>query len=103
MFLRVTSYEEGFRVMMMSPSTSRTVGLSPTIDEYGVNSEGSGVLMLHGGAGPRSMAGLAAALSEHVYVITPTHPGFEGTPARKGPTPSPTSPRPTWTCSKPST
>jgi pimeloyl-ACP methyl ester carboxylesterase len=41
---------------------------------------GSGVLLLHGGAGPRSMAGLAAALSEHAYVITPTHPGFDGTP-----------------------
>jgi pimeloyl-ACP methyl ester carboxylesterase len=55
-------------------------GLSLTIDEYGDNSEGSGVLLLHGGAGARSMAGLAAALSEHVYVIAPTHPGFDGTP-----------------------
>ena len=65
-------------------STSRTVelpdGLSLTIDEYGVNSEGSGVLVLHGGAGARSMAGLANALSEHVYVVAPTHPGFDGTP-----------------------
>jgi pimeloyl-ACP methyl ester carboxylesterase len=26
------------------------------------------------------MAGLAAALSEHAYVVTPTHPGFDGTP-----------------------
>ncbi|MGF7237763.1 MAG: alpha/beta fold hydrolase [Frankia sp.] len=68
----------------MATSTSRTVDLaddlSLTIDEYGVNAEGSAVLLLHGGAGPRSVAGLAAALSEHGYVIAPTHPGFDGTP-----------------------
>ncbi|MEU9347686.1 alpha/beta hydrolase [Streptomyces sp. NPDC048278] len=65
-------------------STTRTVdladGLSVTIDEYGANTEGTGVLLLHGGAGPRTMTGLAAALSEHVYAVTPTHPGFDGTP-----------------------
>jgi pimeloyl-ACP methyl ester carboxylesterase len=64
--------------------TTRTIelnrGLSLTIDEYGENTEGTAVLMLHGGAGPRTVAGFAAALSEHVYVITPTHPGFDGTP-----------------------
>jgi pimeloyl-ACP methyl ester carboxylesterase len=64
--------------------TTRTVnladGLSITIDEYGVNSDGQAVLLLHGGAGPRTMAGLATALSEHAYTITPTHPGFDGTP-----------------------
>jgi pimeloyl-ACP methyl ester carboxylesterase len=64
--------------------TSRAVtiatGMSVTIDEYGSNTDGSGVLVLHGGAGPRTMAGIAAALSEHAYVICPTHPGFDGTP-----------------------
>jgi pimeloyl-ACP methyl ester carboxylesterase len=64
--------------------TTRTVELpgrlSVTIDEYGENTEGSAVLMLHAGSGPRTMAGISAALSEHVYVITPTHPGFDGTP-----------------------
>jgi pimeloyl-ACP methyl ester carboxylesterase len=55
-------------------------GMAITIEEYGVNKEGTGVLVLHGGAGPRTMAGISAALSEHVYVITPTHPGFDGTP-----------------------
>lgn len=63
--------------------TTRTVnlgnGLQITLDEQG-DANGTGVLLLHGGAGPRSMAGLAAALSEHVYVITATHPGFDGTP-----------------------
>jgi pimeloyl-ACP methyl ester carboxylesterase len=66
-----------------SSHISRTVGLTGgltvTIDEYGENSEGTGVLMLHAGAGPRTMAGVSAALSEHAYVVTPTHPGFDGT------------------------
>lgn len=70
--------------MVASTPTSRIVeladGLSLTVDEYGVNTDGSAVLVLHGGAGPRTMAGLATALSEHVYVINPTHPGFDGTP-----------------------
>jgi pimeloyl-ACP methyl ester carboxylesterase len=67
-------------------SASRTVelpsGLSLTITEYGdaAAGKGTGVLLLHGGAGPRTVAGFAAALSEHAYVITPTHPGFDGTP-----------------------
>ncbi|WP_405723284.1 alpha/beta hydrolase [Streptomyces sp. NBC_01537] len=67
-----------------SAPTTRTVGLahglSVSIDEYGVNSDGSAVLLLHAGAGPRTIAGLAAALSEHAYVVVPTHPGFDGTP-----------------------
>ncbi|MFC4032392.1 alpha/beta fold hydrolase [Streptomyces polygonati] len=68
----------------VTTGTTRTVeladGLSLTIGEYGVNTDGGAVLLLHGGAGPRTMLGLAAALSEHVYAIVPTHPGFDGTP-----------------------
>ena len=41
---------------------------------------GPPILLLHGGAGPQSIAGLAAALSGHAYVVTPAHPGFDGTP-----------------------
>jgi pimeloyl-ACP methyl ester carboxylesterase len=65
---------------------SRTIdlgnGLQVTIDERGdaAAAPGAAVLLLHSGAGPRSIAGLAAALSEHAYVVTPTHPGFDGTP-----------------------
>jgi pimeloyl-ACP methyl ester carboxylesterase len=57
-------------------------GLTLTVDEYGDPgaAKGSGVLLLHGGGGPRTVAGLGAALSEHAYVIVPTHPGFDGTP-----------------------
>jgi pimeloyl-ACP methyl ester carboxylesterase len=67
-------------------STSRTIdlgtGLKVTINEYGAaaTSGGTGVLVLHGGAGSQSVAALAAALSEHAYVVTPIHPGFDGTP-----------------------
>jgi pimeloyl-ACP methyl ester carboxylesterase len=71
-------------------STTRTFslgdGLTITVAEYGdAAAGGTGVLILHGGAGPRSVAGLAAGLSQHAYVIVPTHPGFDGTP------------RPDWT------
>lgn len=54
-------------------------GLPLTIQEFGENTEGTAVLMLHAGSGPRTMAGISAALSEHVHVILPTHPGFDGT------------------------
>ena len=67
-----------------TPASTRIVplpgGLSVTIQEFGENTEGTGVLILHGGAGPRTVAGISSALSEHVYVVTPTHPGFDGTP-----------------------
>ena len=65
-------------------STTRTItlrnGLTVTVTEYGDASGGTGVLVLHGGAGPRSVAGLAAGLSQHAYLIVPTQPGFDGTP-----------------------
>jgi pimeloyl-ACP methyl ester carboxylesterase len=55
-------------------------GMGITISEFGTNTDGSAVLYLHGGAGPRTMLGLAGALAEHAYGIVPTHPGFDGTP-----------------------
>ncbi|RAG85533.1 alpha/beta hydrolase [Streptacidiphilus pinicola] len=67
-----------------STSTTRTIdlpgGLAVTMQEFGANAAGTGVLVLHGGAGPRSMTGFAAGLSQHAYVVVPTHPGFDGTP-----------------------
>ena len=44
--------------------------------------EGTGqtFLLLHGGAGPASMAGLGAILSPGARVVTPTYPGFNGEP-----------------------
>jgi pimeloyl-ACP methyl ester carboxylesterase len=48
------------------------------VDDRG---EGDPFLLLHGGAGPMSMARFAGMLVErhHVRVITPTHPGFART------------------------
>lgn len=37
-------------------------------------------LLLHGGAGPRSMAGLSALLAQTGRAVLPTHPGFDGRP-----------------------
>ncbi|MVU80328.1 alpha/beta fold hydrolase [Nocardia sp. ET3-3] len=48
-----------------------------TVDDRGT---GDPILLLHGGAGPISVDGLAQALGEHHRVLTPTHPGFEDTP-----------------------
>jgi pimeloyl-ACP methyl ester carboxylesterase/mannose-6-phosphate isomerase-like protein (cupin superfamily) len=43
---------------------------------------GRPVLLLHGGAGPASVAGLAALLAARgTRVLTPVIPGFDGTPA----------------------
>jgi pimeloyl-ACP methyl ester carboxylesterase len=43
--------------------------------------DGAPVLLLHGGAGPGSVAGLAALLAARYQarVLTPVHPGFSGT------------------------
>jgi pimeloyl-ACP methyl ester carboxylesterase len=48
-----------------------------TVDESG---EGKPVLLLHGGAGPVSVSGLAESLAGRGHrVLTPVHPGFGGT------------------------
>lgn len=61
----------------LSVSEIGTVDL--TVDERG---EGRPLLLLHGGAGPLSVANLAKMLAAQggMRVLTPTHPGFEGTP-----------------------
>ena len=41
---------------------------------------GQAFLILHGGAGPVSVAGLAEALSQNAHVVVPTHPGFNREP-----------------------
>ncbi|MFJ3306538.1 alpha/beta fold hydrolase [Streptomyces sp. NPDC086549] len=41
---------------------------------------GRPVLVLHGGGGPTTVAGLAAHLSRTAHVIAPVHPGWDGTP-----------------------
>jgi pimeloyl-ACP methyl ester carboxylesterase len=50
-----------------------------TVTERG---QGQPFVLLHGGAGPQSVAGFADLLAAtgHVRVITPVHPGFAATP-----------------------
>ncbi|MCM3921749.1 alpha/beta hydrolase [Frankia sp. AiPs1] len=54
-----------------------------TVTERG---QGRPVLLLHGGAGPDSVAGFADLLAARgpARVLTPTHPGFAGTPRPDG-------------------
>jgi pimeloyl-ACP methyl ester carboxylesterase len=52
-------------------------GLTVRVDEQG---SGRPILILHGVAGPQSVAGFAATLAEHAHVFVPTHPGFAGEP-----------------------
>jgi pimeloyl-ACP methyl ester carboxylesterase len=51
-----------------------------------VRGEGRPAFLLHGGAGPQSVAGLAALLTDRLglKVYTPTHPGFGGTARPEG-------------------
>lgn len=62
-------------------TTNRTVTLQSdlplTLAEAG---EGRPVLILHGGGGPATVAGLAAALSAYAHTLTPVLPGWDGTP-----------------------
>jgi pimeloyl-ACP methyl ester carboxylesterase len=51
-------------------------GLTIRVDERG---SGRPILILHGGGGPQTVAGLAAGLSK-AHVLVPTHPGFAGEP-----------------------
>jgi pimeloyl-ACP methyl ester carboxylesterase len=44
------------------------------------NGAGRPHLLLHGGAGPQSISGLAAALQKSYRSIVPIHPGFAGKP-----------------------
>ncbi|OLR93725.1 alpha/beta fold hydrolase [Actinokineospora bangkokensis] len=58
--------------------------LTPTQHQTALDDRGTGhpFLLLHGGGGPQSVAPLAHALAAtgRARVLTPTHPGFDGTP-----------------------
>src|SRR5258708_19665368 len=64
---------------MTAPSTD-TVALGSDL-EITVTESGAGrpALILHGGGGPFTVAGIAGHLAETMHTIVPTHPGWNGT------------------------
>ena len=60
-------------------------GIGPVPVTYTESGTGQPVLLLHGGAGPFSVARFATLISAADYrVIVPVHPGFDGTPRPSG-------------------
>jgi pimeloyl-ACP methyl ester carboxylesterase len=64
----------------VSTPVSRAVAISTDL-EITFTEAGTGrpVLILHGGGGPFTVAGIAAHLAETMYTSIPTHPGWNGT------------------------
>ncbi|WP_406349961.1 alpha/beta hydrolase [Streptomyces sp. NBC_01597] len=61
---------------MLTDASAVYADLSLTLSEAGA---GRPVLILHGGGGPATVAGLAQHLSRVAHAITPVHPGWDGT------------------------
>ncbi len=60
---------------MPTNASAMYADLSLTLSEAGA---GRPVLVLHGGGGPATVAGLAQHLSRTAHTITPVHPGWDG-------------------------
>src|SRR5258706_11097719 len=64
---------------MPEPMT-RTVAAGADLQiSFTESGTGRPVLILHGGGGPFTVAGIANHLAETMHTITPTHPGWNGT------------------------
>jgi pimeloyl-ACP methyl ester carboxylesterase len=64
---------------MNTPAT-RTVAVGSDLEiTFTESGTGRPVLILHGGGGPFTVAGIAGHLMEKMHTITPTHPGWNGT------------------------
>src|SRR6202521_5123643 len=65
----------------MPAPVTRTAALGSDIEiTFSESGTGRPVLILHGGGGPFTVAGIANHLAETMHTITPTHPGWNGTP-----------------------
>jgi pimeloyl-ACP methyl ester carboxylesterase len=59
---------------------TRAVAITPDLEIAFIESgTGRPVLILHGGGGPFTVAGIANHLAETMHTIVPTHPGWNGT------------------------
>ncbi|MEU1474433.1 alpha/beta fold hydrolase [Streptomyces sp. NPDC005760] len=61
---------------MPTDTSAAYADLPLTLSEAGT---GRPILVLHGGGGPATVAGLAEHLSRTAHTITPVHPGWDGT------------------------
>ncbi len=66
--------------------TGDLAGIGPVPVTFTERGRGRPVLLLHGGAGPRSVTGFADLLAQRkgLRAIVPTHPGFAGTARPEG-------------------
>lgn len=71
-YIKIFSYCGGMHL----DTTAVYADLPLTLSEAGT---GRPVLILHGGGGPATVAGLARHLSRTAHTITPVHPGWDGT------------------------
>ena len=64
----------------MATASMHTVNIRPDLPVT-LTKAGSGrpAVVLHGGGGPFTVAGIAEHLAETMHAITPTHPGWNGT------------------------
>ena len=71
-----------FGITSMSAQTVTVLWMGTVYLTFTDVGEGRPILLLHGGAGPQSMAGFAQMLTARhpVHVYAPTLPGFNGTP-----------------------
>jgi pimeloyl-ACP methyl ester carboxylesterase len=62
-------------------TTTRDIHVAPDLDVT-LTEAGTGrpMLVLHGGGGPQTVAPLVGHYAETRHVLTPTHPGWNGTP-----------------------
>jgi pimeloyl-ACP methyl ester carboxylesterase len=69
-----------------STRSLNVAGIGPVELTCEAQGEGQPFLILHGGAGPQSVAAFAQLLAKQggCRVLTPTHPGFGGTPRPDG-------------------
>jgi pimeloyl-ACP methyl ester carboxylesterase len=74
--------DEGARMSATTTDHVTAEGIGTVAITVSERGEGHPVLLLHGGGGPLTVTGWADQLAgaRHARVLTPVHPGFDGTP-----------------------